>query len=186
MKIRKTLAVTAAILTLGVPVATAAQNGYQPDVIDRYLANTARTAFSRSSTPSTSRMRSSAMSPIAEAGSLPDPTGASVPVDSPEGPVGRPAVSACSSAPRSFSSRSPARRAARAARTALAPRNRVITRKGIDNEEPSVCAEGHWASGAPACGLRQCRSGRQPSVGSLRRFLLGSPTTRRRRRWGGS
>jgi hypothetical protein len=39
MKTRKTLALTAAILTLGVPVAMASPDGYQPDAIDRYLAN---------------------------------------------------------------------------------------------------------------------------------------------------
>ena len=47
MQIRTTFAVAAAALTLGVPVAAAAPDGYQPqlkengqsDVIDRYLAN---------------------------------------------------------------------------------------------------------------------------------------------------
>ena len=46
MQIRATFALAAAALTLGVPVATAAPDGYQPqlkrnaqpDVIDRYLA----------------------------------------------------------------------------------------------------------------------------------------------------
>jgi hypothetical protein len=46
MQIRTTLALAAAVLTLGVPVAAAAPDGYQPqlrenaqpDVIDRYLA----------------------------------------------------------------------------------------------------------------------------------------------------
>ena len=47
MQIRTTLALAAAALTIGVPVAAAAPDGYQPqlkedaqpDVIDRYLAN---------------------------------------------------------------------------------------------------------------------------------------------------
>ena len=47
MQIRTTFALAAAALTLGVPVAAAAPDGYQPqlkesaqpDVIDRYLAN---------------------------------------------------------------------------------------------------------------------------------------------------
>ena len=39
MKIRTTLALAAATLTLSVPVAAAAPDGYQPDAIDRYLAN---------------------------------------------------------------------------------------------------------------------------------------------------
>ncbi len=47
MQIRTSLALAAAALTLGVPVAAAAPDGYQPqlranaqtDVIDRYLAN---------------------------------------------------------------------------------------------------------------------------------------------------
>ena len=45
MKTRKTLALTAAILTLGVPVATAAPDGYQPDAIDRYVANNGPDGF---------------------------------------------------------------------------------------------------------------------------------------------
>ena len=47
MEIRTTLALAAAALTIGVPVAAAVPDGYQPqlkqdpqpDVIDRYLAN---------------------------------------------------------------------------------------------------------------------------------------------------
>ena len=39
MKIRTTLTVAVTMLTLGVPVATADPDGYQPDAIDRYLAN---------------------------------------------------------------------------------------------------------------------------------------------------
>lgn len=39
MKIRTTLALAVTTLTLGVPVATAAPDGYQPDAVDRYLAN---------------------------------------------------------------------------------------------------------------------------------------------------
>jgi hypothetical protein len=38
MRIRTTLALTVTTLTLGVPVATAAPDGYQPDAVDRYLA----------------------------------------------------------------------------------------------------------------------------------------------------
>ena len=52
MKIRTTFALAVATLTLGVPVATAAPDGYQPelqsnaqpDVVDRYVANTLRQA----------------------------------------------------------------------------------------------------------------------------------------------
>ena len=52
MKIRTTFALAVATLTLGVPVATAAPDGYQPelqsnaqpDVVDRYVANALRQA----------------------------------------------------------------------------------------------------------------------------------------------
>ena len=52
MKIRTTIAVAVATLTLGVPVATAVPDGYQPelqsnaqpDVVDRYVANALRQA----------------------------------------------------------------------------------------------------------------------------------------------
>lgn len=39
MKIRMTFALAAAALTLGVPVAVADPDGYQPDAIDRYVGN---------------------------------------------------------------------------------------------------------------------------------------------------
>ncbi len=39
MKIRTTLALALATLAIGVPVATAAPDGYQPDAVDRYIAN---------------------------------------------------------------------------------------------------------------------------------------------------
>ncbi len=39
MKIRTTLAVAVTTLTLGVPVATADPDGYQPDAVDRYLVS---------------------------------------------------------------------------------------------------------------------------------------------------
>ena len=39
MKIRTTLALAAATLTLAVPVAAADPGGYQPDAFDRYVAN---------------------------------------------------------------------------------------------------------------------------------------------------
>jgi hypothetical protein len=39
MKIRTTLALSAAALALGVPVAAADPDGYQPDAVDRYVAN---------------------------------------------------------------------------------------------------------------------------------------------------
>ena len=45
MRTRKTLALTVAILTLGVPVAAAAPDGYQPDAIDRFLANNGPDGF---------------------------------------------------------------------------------------------------------------------------------------------
>lgn len=45
MKIRTTLALAAATLTLGVPVAAAAPDGYQPDAVDRYLANNGPDGF---------------------------------------------------------------------------------------------------------------------------------------------
>ena len=45
MKTRKTLALTVAILTLGVPVAMAAPGGYQRDAIDRYLASNGPDGF---------------------------------------------------------------------------------------------------------------------------------------------
>jgi len=52
MQIRTTFALAAAVLTLGVPVAAAAPDGYQPqlrsdpgpDAVDRYLANAWRIA----------------------------------------------------------------------------------------------------------------------------------------------
>jgi hypothetical protein len=39
MKIRTTLALAVTTLTLGVPVATATPDGYQPDAVDSYVAN---------------------------------------------------------------------------------------------------------------------------------------------------
>ena len=45
MKIRTTLALALTTLTLGVPVATADPDGYQPDAIARYLANNGPDGF---------------------------------------------------------------------------------------------------------------------------------------------
>jgi hypothetical protein len=39
MKVRTTFALAVTTLTLAAPVATAASDGYQPDAVDRYLAN---------------------------------------------------------------------------------------------------------------------------------------------------
>jgi hypothetical protein len=45
MKIRTTFALAVTTLSLGVPVATAAPDGYQPDAIARYLANNGPDGF---------------------------------------------------------------------------------------------------------------------------------------------
>ncbi len=87
MRIRKTLALTAAILTLGVPVATAAPDGYQPDAIDRYLANIANRApdgFQPQLHAEPDAVDRYVANVLRQA-DLPDPTGAAVPVDRPAG-----------------------------------------------------------------------------------------------------
>ena len=86
MKTRKTLALTVAILTLGVPVAAAAPDGYQPDAIDRYLANNGPDGFQP-------QLKASAqpdavdrhVANVLRQAVLPTPTGVSAPVDRPDG-----------------------------------------------------------------------------------------------------
>jgi hypothetical protein len=82
MKTRKTLALAAAILVLGVPVATAAPDGYQPDALDRYLANNGPDGFqpqlhANAQPDAVDRYVANAL----RQADLPDPTAASVPVD---------------------------------------------------------------------------------------------------------
>ncbi len=89
MKTRKTLALTAAILTLGVPVAAATPDGYQPDAIDRHLANIANDGPDGFQPQLHASAQPDAVdryvANVLRQADLPDPTGPSVPVDRPDG-----------------------------------------------------------------------------------------------------
>ena len=115
MRTRKTLALTAAILSLGVPVAAAAPDGYQPDAIDRYLANIANDGPDGFQPQLHASAQPDAVdryvANVLRQADLPDSTGAGVPVDRPDGGGTSWLTGAlgCSPAPRSSCSRSPAR-----------------------------------------------------------------------------